>query len=225
MIVAVAESPPAVNWAACPLLFVMMALREKVSSFSTMVSLIIVMSQGVDMSPGPLPAVNVTVHVVATKSAPAMVERLLVCYNLTVNKQGAAHEQYSQYYLNDLTKPTVIHFSIQRDYRNETCLDGGDSTMTTRLVNRLQMVEPLNCIARLWRPMRLDFLTCSSVSCLSTSCNLFNNCLCCCPTGCVQHKTDREWSYAWTLWICWLWEPHNCNCRKQTVKSSNKPIA
>ena len=74
MIVAVAESPPAVNWAACPLLFVMMALREKVSSSSTMLSLIIVMSQeGVDMSPGPLPAVNVTVHVVATKSAPAMV--------------------------------------------------------------------------------------------------------------------------------------------------------
>ena len=87
---------------------------------------------------------------------------------MTVNKQGAAHEQYSQYYLDDLTKPTVIHFSIQRDYRNETCLDGGDSTMTTRLVNHLQMVEPLNCIARLWRPMRLDFLTCSSVSCLST---------------------------------------------------------
>ena len=73
---------------------------------------------------------------------------MLVCYNLTVNKQGAAHEQYSQYYLNDLTKPTVIHLSIQRDYRNETCLDGGDSTMTARLVNHLQMVEPLNCIAR-----------------------------------------------------------------------------
>ena len=52
----------------------MEALREKISFPSTKRSLIIVMSQeGVDMSPGPLPAVNVTVHVVATKSAPARV--------------------------------------------------------------------------------------------------------------------------------------------------------
>ena len=52
----------------------MMALREKISFPSTKRSLIIEMSQeGVAVAPGPLPAANVTVHVVATKSAPAMV--------------------------------------------------------------------------------------------------------------------------------------------------------
>ena len=52
----------------------MIALREKISFPSTKRSLIIEMSQeGVAVAPGPLPAANVTVHVIARKSAPAMV--------------------------------------------------------------------------------------------------------------------------------------------------------
>jgi len=52
----------------------MEALREKISFPSTMLSSIIEMPQeGVAVAPGPLPAANVTVHVIATKSAPAMV--------------------------------------------------------------------------------------------------------------------------------------------------------
>ena len=80
MIVAEAEFPPVVNWASCPLLFRMVALREKISFCSTMLSLIIVMSQeGVDTVPGPLPAGNDTEHVVATKSAPAVEQERLIC--------------------------------------------------------------------------------------------------------------------------------------------------
>ena len=52
----------------------MEALREKISFCSTMLSLLIVMSQeGVDTVPGPLPAGNETEHVMAPKSAPAVV--------------------------------------------------------------------------------------------------------------------------------------------------------
>ena len=80
MIVAEAVSPPAVKRASCPLLFVMEALREKTSFCSTMLSLIIVMSQeGVDTAPGPLPAGNKTEHVIATKSAPAVEQEMLIC--------------------------------------------------------------------------------------------------------------------------------------------------
>ena len=61
--------PPAVNEADCPLLFVIVAMREKVSSSSTKKSPLIMMLQnGVAMEPGPLPAANVTVHVVPMKS-------------------------------------------------------------------------------------------------------------------------------------------------------------
>ena len=60
------------NWTVCPLTFRMVALREKVSSCSIELSLLIVISQeGVDMAPGPLPAANVTVHVMPIKSPPA----------------------------------------------------------------------------------------------------------------------------------------------------------
>lgn len=52
----------------------MVALREKVSSGSTIRSLLIAISQGgIDMAPGPLPVANVTVHVVSMKSSPAIV--------------------------------------------------------------------------------------------------------------------------------------------------------
>ena len=71
-IVAVARFPPAVNEADCPLLFVILALREKVSSSSTKKSPLRVMGQeGVAVAPGPLPAANETVHVIPTKSPPA----------------------------------------------------------------------------------------------------------------------------------------------------------
>ena len=154
--VAEADSPPAVNWTSCPLLFMMVALREKVSSSSTMRSLIMVTSQDVDMEPGPLAAVNVTRHVVPIKSSPApgpsIVEEMS-CYTL---------------------KP---HMSLT------------------------------------------DAFTCSSVNCLSTSCNLCYNFLCCCPTGCIQHKTDWEWGDVFRLWVCWPWELQVCNCMEQNVSS------
>ena len=46
-----------------------------------------------------------------------------------------------------------------------------------------------------WLPMA-SLYTCSSVTCLRTSCHLQNNILCNCPTGCIQHKTDQEWGHA-----------------------------
>jgi len=70
--VAEAESPPAENWADCPLLFWMLAVRENVSSCSKMRSLLIVIEQaGVEESPGTLPAVIVVRHVAPMKSPPA----------------------------------------------------------------------------------------------------------------------------------------------------------
>ena len=64
--------PPVVNEADCPLLFVMKVLREKVSSSSTKRSPLRLISQeGVAVAPGPLPAGNVTIHVVPIKSPPA----------------------------------------------------------------------------------------------------------------------------------------------------------
>ena len=64
MIVAVAESPSVVNRAVCPLLFWMVAVREKISSSSRQRSEIRGMLQSVDVAPGALPAEKVTVHVV-----------------------------------------------------------------------------------------------------------------------------------------------------------------
>ena len=65
-------------------MFVIVALREKVSSSSQEKSLIKVMLQGVDIAPGPLPAVNVTAHVVPTKSVPVpepSIVHVLICYS------------------------------------------------------------------------------------------------------------------------------------------------
>ena len=73
IMVAEAESPPTVNLAGCPLVFRTLALREKISSCSTKRSLMIGMSQGADMSPGPPPAGKVSEHVVRVKSAPSIV--------------------------------------------------------------------------------------------------------------------------------------------------------
>ena len=71
--VAEEESPPAENWADCPLLLWMLAVRENVSSCSKMRSLLIVIEQaGVEESPGPLPAVKVARHVTPMKSPPAV---------------------------------------------------------------------------------------------------------------------------------------------------------
>jgi len=70
--VAEAVSPPAENWADCPLLFWMLAVRENVSSCSTRRLLLIVMEQaGVEESPDTLPAVKVVRHVTPMKSPPA----------------------------------------------------------------------------------------------------------------------------------------------------------
>ena len=73
VMVAEAESPPAENWADCPLLLWMLAVRENVSSCSKMRSLLIVIEQaGVEESPGILPAVKVVRHVTPMKSPPAV---------------------------------------------------------------------------------------------------------------------------------------------------------
>ena len=73
IMVAEAESPPTVNLASCLLVFRTLALREKVSSCSTMRSLMIGMSQGPDRSPGLPPAGKISEHVVRVKSAPSIV--------------------------------------------------------------------------------------------------------------------------------------------------------
>lgn len=77
-ITAEAELPPAENWAACPLLFEMVAVREKVSSISIRSSLLIVMEHaGVELAPGVLPARNVVTHVTPMKSAPSLLRERL----------------------------------------------------------------------------------------------------------------------------------------------------
>lgn len=77
-IIAEAELPPAENWAACPLLFEMVAVREKVSSISTRSSLLMVMEHaGVELAPGVLPARNVVMHVTPMKSAPSVLRQQL----------------------------------------------------------------------------------------------------------------------------------------------------
>ena len=71
VIIAEAESPPAENWADCPLLLWMLAVRENISSCSKMRSLLIVIEQaGVEEFPGPLSAVKVVRHVTPMKSPP-----------------------------------------------------------------------------------------------------------------------------------------------------------
>ena len=61
----------------------MLAMRENVSSISTSRSLLMVMEQaGVEESPGPLPEVKVTGHVITRKSppAPAVVRKVEIYY-------------------------------------------------------------------------------------------------------------------------------------------------
>ena len=137
MIVAEAESPPAVKRASCPLLFRMEALRKKFSFCSTMLSLIIVMSQeGVDTAPGPLPAANETVHVVPTKSAPSVVQE-------------------------------IVDLLYYDDQQTRCC------TKAVQLT--IQMITQKLLLYILAKRLHLFGLTCSSVTCLSTSCDLFDN--------------------------------------------------
>ena len=52
------------------------------------------------------------------------------------------------------------------------------------------------------------FLTCSCVTSLRTSCNLYNNRLHCCSTACIQHEVDHEGGEVLKLWVWWLYKPH-----------------
>ena len=103
MISTVAESPPVVNWAG-PSLLPMEALRENVSCGSIRISSRMAMlHDGIDKSPGALPAGRIVWHVTPLKSTPSIAREIVDSWQI-----GFSHKLPNFHDIKHHTKYTDI---------------------------------------------------------------------------------------------------------------------